>query len=225
MGSQVDRACVGVSIHAPVRGATLCRPSWTMAPVSFNPRARAGRDLVMESFAVERGVFQSTRPCGARPGVIHMTITIDLFQSTRPCGARPRCPGCPGRCYWGVSIHAPVRGATGALYPTELKEAVSIHAPVRGATRDRPEDGRTGAEFQSTRPCGARPPHDAGALIWFYVSIHAPVRGATQYRSKNPLSGQFQSTRPCGARPGRVDCVASTAKCFNPRARAGRDFL
>ena len=37
-------------------------------------------------------VFQSTRPCGARPDTgIWLTQPIE-FQSTRPCGARPLVP-------------------------------------------------------------------------------------------------------------------------------------
>ena len=33
-----------------------------------------------------------------------------------------------------VSIHAPVKGATGRMYDTLVQGAVSIHAPVKGAT-------------------------------------------------------------------------------------------
>ena len=74
----------GVSIHAPVRGATSeelglppgmgrfnpraregrdCQPRWS-APRHrrFNPRAREGRDLFDEADEVHVSVFQSTRP-------------------------------------------------------------------------------------------------------------------------------------------------------------------
>ena len=70
-----------------------------------------------------------------------------------------------------VSIHAPVKGATGdslALPPICI---VSIHAPVKGATD--PGDG---------------------PFVRRIVSIHAPVKGATIYtRTYNNL---FQSTHP-----------------------------
>jgi len=56
-----------VSIHAPVRGAT--------------------REVDVDFNYVE--VFQSTRPCGARPRVIYVRPPEHKFQSTRPCGARP----------------------------------------------------------------------------------------------------------------------------------------
>ncbi len=59
-----------------------------------------------------------------------------------------------------VSIHAPVRGATGFKNIKGDNFKVSIHAPVRGATVDKEPDAARGA-----------------------VSIHAPVRGATSMLS------------------------------------------
>ena len=54
-----------VSIHAPMRGATICTPS-----------------------SVSQMKFQSTRPCGARREGITLNKSQLMFQSTRPCGAR-----------------------------------------------------------------------------------------------------------------------------------------
>ena len=76
-----------VSIHAPARGATY-PPGPQFLFVSFNPRARAGRDVAVKSAA---------RAC--------------LFQSTRPRGAR--LSGASESLTRFVSIHAPARGATG----------------------------------------------------------------------------------------------------------------
>ena len=56
-------------------------------------------------------------------------------------------------------------------------------------------------EFQSTRPCGARP----------YLPFH---------KVKYTL---FQSTRPCGARRMIPEDMPDPL-CFNPRARVGRDI-
>ncbi len=57
-----------VSIHAPVRGATSPPPCSGAATTSFNPRARAGRDIAaMLGSGGGLVMFQSTRPCGARP--------------------------------------------------------------------------------------------------------------------------------------------------------------
>ena len=78
-----------VSIHAPVWGATSSTAAPTATCGCFNPRARVGRDT----------------------GAVSLERLMQLFQSTRPCGARPltatREPGMSE-----VSIHAPVWGAT-----------------------------------------------------------------------------------------------------------------
>jgi len=122
-----------VSTHAPVRGATT-------AVVRSTPMARE---------------FQPTLPCGERPGVEASLSTAVMFQPTLPCGERPKYRGVlqPG---FGVSTHAPVRGATPRADPCWRQSLVSTHAPVRGATTFR------------CRRCRCFP-----------VSTHAPVRGAT----------------------------------------------
>ena len=57
----------------------------------------------------------------------------------------------------GVSIHAPVRGATIPARPASQPKEVSIHAPVRGATKPQVMVF-WGKKFQSTLPCGERLP-------------------------------------------------------------------
>ena len=57
------------------------------------------------------------------------------------------------------------------------------------------------------------------------VSIHAPARGATQKAAAGVVDKiMFQSTRPRGARRTRTR-ACSSQRCFNPRARAGRDVM
>ena len=157
-------------------------------------------------------MFQSTRPCGARPGHFDLVALPDApFQSTRPCGARRR--PLSFHCQHGtVSIHAPVRGATLRRQPSvacevfqstrpcgarrglagslPTRNAVSIHAPVRGATQ---WTGWRQDEFQSTRPCGARRSATIDAVALHAVSIHAPVRGATWRRLRYPHSADLVS--------------------------------
>ena len=58
------------------------------APSSFNPRARVGRDSNSPPSRSASASFQSTRPRGARPGVVGGAIDAAKFQSTRPRGAR-----------------------------------------------------------------------------------------------------------------------------------------
>jgi len=81
-----------VSIHAPAWGATSNSHHSYYILISFNPRARVGRDKIKKAMVKQYGKFQSTRPRGARQ--IKFTIWIDDkgFQSTRPRGARPVTP-------------------------------------------------------------------------------------------------------------------------------------
>ena len=99
-----------VSIHAPARGATSKARDMCKATLSFNPRAREGRDWYcarypscvgcfnpraregrdeMTSTDLSKSVlFQSTRPRGARQTGWRGSHCIGRFQSTRPRGAR-----------------------------------------------------------------------------------------------------------------------------------------
>ncbi len=126
-------AHLGVSIHAPTRGATYLNDNY------------------------EYGVygFQSTHPHGVRHTLKRKIMSFIQFQSTHPHGVRLSLISPPNDKI-NVSIHAPTRGAT---LPPVLNDAldkfqsthphgvrltnsnlpvgrlsVSIHAPTRGAT-------------------------------------------------------------------------------------------
>ena len=99
--------------------------------------------------------FQSALPCGERRRLMVNKTVLVTFQSALPCGERrgnhslklllwsfnPRSRvgsdnllavivlGC------GVSIRAPVWGATTVLIVSHIATLVSIRAPVWGATR------------------------------------------------------------------------------------------
>ncbi len=185
---------------------------------SFNPRAHVGRDVEHDTQSLAKVVsihapmwgatsisfscalsllFQSTRPCGARPSFTTVTRTNCLFQSTRPCGARPS----------GKFECVPV--------------SVSIHAPMWGATIT----GRAKVSafvFQSTRPCGARRSENSVSTS-VRVSIHAPMWGATCQDRPHSTHRLFQSTRPCGARLVITAYTLQLPRSFNPRAHVGRD--
>ena len=121
-----------VSIHAPVWGATSVSRKRIFI-CGFNPRTRVGCDgnaLINARFST----FQSTHPCGVRH---------DDLDKTK---------------YLGVSIHAPVWGATIVTHKTFLSSRVSIHAPVWGATATG-QPLLVGYKFQSTHPCGVRHLH------------------------------------------------------------------
>ena len=124
----------------------------------------------------------------------------DKFQSTPPCGGRQRHHVDDG-LQQGVSIHAPVRGATLRIDKRCNLIAVSIHAPVRGATPSPASEKPLTRRFQSTPPCGGRHGEDHEQVLAEMVSIHAPVRGATL----------------------RLPVAAYVIYSFNPRPRAGGD--
>jgi len=127
-----------------------------------------------------------------------LKITNKMFQSTRPCGARPVASGIPA--IMGSFNPRARAGRDSPVGGSSVGCIVSIHAPVRGATLDAAVTVFD-AQFQSTRPCGARLPIAADTLTidGFNpraragrdtakspvldipdVSIHAPVRGATR---------------------------------------------
>ncbi len=79
------------------------------------------------------------------------------------------------------------------------------------------------ARFQSTRPRGARPPPPCRFRSCRRVSIHAPAWGATVVDAR---SGFFDRCFNPRARVGRDPCSPRRPRrdrCFNPRARVGRD--
>ncbi len=168
-----------------------------------------------------------------------------MFQSTRPRGARPTGSE-HYNCPLIVSIHAPARGAT--LRKGERRKEDSSFNPRARAGRDtynwlgrqiissfnpRARAGRDSGnlllgrhyqQFQSTRPRGARRVSTAVAMALNPFQSTRP-RGA---RLAYPISwtdvSMFQSTRPRGARL-YPRCIHNLHKCFNPRARAGRDCI
>jgi len=123
-----------VSIHAPVKGATLLFRLWFLSISRFNPRAREGRDRPRRRYTNTHRRFNPRaregrdRPrwwlsrCGARrfnpraregrdAAGVFQGIGNVMFQSTRPWRARPRAHE-GDNTGDRVSIHAPVKGAT-----------------------------------------------------------------------------------------------------------------
>ena len=146
----------------------------------------------------------------------------------------------------GVSIHAPARGATLPRVPctrttsgfnpraragrdesgdgTPHRHRVSIHAPARGATRRSSGGPSRGRMFQSTRPRGARLRLQPIAQPAKIVSIHAPARGATALFGVQRRPNVVSIHAPARGATWRLASSRSGTFCFNPRARAGRDY-
>ena len=106
----LDAARLPVSIHAPVKGATMLSPETQPQPDRFNPRAREGRDI---------------SACAGR-------VTVTCFNP-RAREGRDNSNEAVSPSHW-VSIHAPVKGATSFALGRARLRSVSIHAPVKGAT-------------------------------------------------------------------------------------------
>ena len=92
------------------RGARLFGTMPNFAHVSFNPRARAGRDFAGYADTLQKEVSIHAPARGAT-SVIEFMGDVEF-----------------------VSIHAPARGATSAVDLVRHGCHVSIHAPARGAT-------------------------------------------------------------------------------------------
>ena len=144
---------IRISIHAPVKGATISWASTARRCQHFNPRTREGCDWPMRCTDRGRSHISIHAPVkGATfPSWNGLASTLDFNPRTRE--------GCDLALQLGarddaliISIHAPVKGATvdgGASAPHSI---ISIHAPVKGATSSASSISGRDCEFQSTHP-------------------------------------------------------------------------
>ena len=145
----------------------------------------------------------------------------------------------------GISIHAPVWGATHVRWRPDRVECVSIHAPVWGATVLVPSENairssfnprsRVGSDkgggmrYQSGTlvsihaPCGERPPACASAGTVYRFNPRSRVGSDDLLKKNFPGLTVFQSTLPCGERPAIPVTSLGALERFNPRSRVGSD--
>ena len=190
---------LGVSIHAPARGATF-------VAVVHHPHPR------VSIHAPARGA--TPRPWCSGPWTW-------WFRSTPPRGGRLEAEP-PRERTDRVSIHAPARGATDARPPSPRAGDVSIHAPARGATPrppppswpipsfdPRPREGgdrsrnqlvKPAGVFRSTPPRGGRPPSPPAARTLRRFDPRPREGGDTAGTSTVPRPPTFRSTPPRGGR-------------------------
>ena len=100
-----------LSIHAPTRGATT-KTGHIPVLVNFQSTLLQEERQYLGSLYFRILSFQSTLLQEERPDVINMDLS-----------------------HFGLSIHAPTRGATVELEKTMNEIELSIHAPTRGATK------------------------------------------------------------------------------------------
>jgi len=109
----VNNKATIVSIHAPAWGATTAPTRSVPARRCFNPRARVGRDARPQCGTLVVGLFQSTRPRGARQSSASWRSGSGSFNPRARVGRDQ--PAGESRRGGFVSIHAPAWGATGVL--------------------------------------------------------------------------------------------------------------
>ena len=205
------------------RGARRTTRQSALIPFySFNPRARVGRDRCPRT---QRGVRRSFNP-RARVGrdviVTQAPGLLHKFQSTRPRGARRSWLRTRQAGSSRFNPRARVGRDQRAVWVAHRPHSFNPRARVGRDVGFLPGAVAT-AGFQSTRPRGARRQDEIIGKIITYVSIHAPAWGATpswlqsarRYRCFNPR-----------ARVGRDNWRAdrgTSGRSFNPRARVGRD--
>ena len=149
-----DPVASSVSIHAPRAGgdgwASVCR-----ALIGFNPRPRAGGDLIDLARVAIDGVSIHAPARGAtrRP----LSVGSDRwFQSTPPRGGR-RDRSRAACAYAGFNPRPRAGGDHRRRCTITIDRRVSIHAPARGATSMRAAPTSASSMFQSTPPRGGRP--------------------------------------------------------------------
>ena len=185
---------LGISIHAPTRGATpIPMGGFCFIFISIHAPTR-GATRMFPNYQQQYFISIHAPTRGATRHYHISFMYSSQFQSTLPREERQYAPalGCLGV---SISIHAPTRGATicqawlesclrfqstlpreerqKAIYQIYQINNISIHAPTRGATSGSVQ-------------------HKTDLLI----SIHAPTRGATIVLFSFCWSCIFQSTLP-----------------------------
>ena len=190
----------GISIHAPVKGATQRLSYFVVLQVHFNPRTCERCDSFGFLIIFITISFQSTHLWKVRHWRKENQQGSATFQSTHLWKVR-RGICCEDKNAETISIHAPVKGATIFCWRSLTGAIISIHAPVKGATCDFDCASDLILSFQSTHLWKVRPTANCNLVIIFEfqsthlwkvrhghlyqrvdticISIHAPVKGAT----------------------------------------------
>ena len=168
-----------LSIHAPVRGATVPSAGVLLQFHPFNPRSRAGSDTLISIRKCRPVVFQSTLPCGERLTCICTTRASVTFNPRSRAGSDLYTRS----CWYYISTFNP-RSRAGSDCSKQVKiiirPSLSIHAPVRGATCVLPAPALLSWSFNPRSRAGSDP-YFHGIINFPLLSIHAPVRGATRH--------------------------------------------
>ena len=150
--------------------------SCCQSPMFQSTRPRGARPPKGENFT-SLYLFQSTRPRGARHRADSAELNRLLFQSTRPRGARPghraaatSISSFNPRARVGRDMSLTSHGRKTRCFNPRARVGRDIRKGFEDCQR---------AEFQSTRPRGARLRFYMIGRCMYDVSIHAPAWGAT----------------------------------------------
>ena len=165
----------GISIHAPVKGATRRSHRTRRHRLHFNPRTREGCDYAV--YYAGRCIF----PISIHAPVKGATPAVGLEDT-----------------YTAISIHAPVKGAT-----TTCRNTAFPARYFNPRTREGCDFSKTAAVMGQVINFNPRTREGCDMRVLYSsaefhgISIHAPVKGATT-DSSIPLSMSvlFQSTHP-----------------------------
>ena len=195
---------LGISIHAPARGATSTyQHTHYSTRISIHAPARGATDfsdffkffLRISIHAPARGatvdpffgsldhVISIHAPArGATFGTLRSIPAASLFQSTLPRGERLLC---------GANLKLVIQFQS--TLPRGERHSASVSSDLHSA-------------FQSTLPRGERRIINQYIIMSLVISIHAPARGATHSVAFSVFSLPFQSTLPRGERQNLSDC-------------------
>ena len=210
----------------------------------FNPRTRAGCDVIGQLVGKMVDEFQSTHPCRVRH-LKHLTIIILLkFQSTHPCRVRREAWIDWFSQHMFQSTH-PCRVRQTSIARTIGIKLVSIHAPVQGATVKGDACDTLRKSFNPRTRAGCDfIIRGLKCSVIVFQSTH-PCRVRRSLSTSSSESSMFQSTHPCRVRPSgtrapkkifvsihapvqgatpRLMLYFRMENSFNPRTRAGCDY-
>ena len=122
----------------------------------FNPRAHAGRDGFLSPASVVLQCFNPRAHAGRDRNNTSNTRRDSSFNPRAHAGRDTA--GHVALTVYGVSIHAPTRGATPLTSTYVVGCTVSIHAPTRGATRVIPSRDFYIQRFNPRAHAGRDPP-------------------------------------------------------------------
>ncbi len=192
---------MGISIHAPRKGATTPEAAIPTSGCIFQstPPARGRRDD--PPGRLRDIVFQSTPPARGRLLVVGSRRGVPHFNPRPPQGGDAGIFVCSGTAS-DISIHAPRKGATTPISRRCWFVLFQSTPPARGRRR-------TTKGVDKCRHFNPRPPQGGDGLFVYDTNRHRkfqstpPARGRQVFYQYQRSEKRFQSTPPARGRQQR----------------------